>query len=183
MLNKKIPVIPYYSFVDRSAAGSISYAESCGKMNEQQPLLIYDISPEQVKALLPDQSGYKIIDANASAAFCRGCFGCWLKTPGCCVIKDRLQTIAAQIGCCKEVIILSRCCYGGFSSGVKRVLDRAIAVSLPFFTYRGGRVHHICRYKKHLRCAFAFMVCKAILIGIRRSGWQRQIGSIKDFQQ
>jgi len=67
-----------------------------------------------------------------------------------------LQTIAAQIGCCKEVIILSRCCYGGFSSGVKRVLDCAIAVSLPFFTYRGGRVHHICRYKNHptLRICF-----------------------------
>lgn len=125
-------------------------------MNDQQSLLIYDISPELVKALLPDQSGYKIIDANASAAFCRGCFGCWLKTPGCCVIKDRLQTIAAQIGCCKEVIILSLCCYGGFSPGVKRVLDRAIAVSLPFFTYRGGRVYHICRYKNHptLRICF-----------------------------
>lgn len=125
-------------------------------MNEQQVLLIYDISPEQVESLLPDQSGYKIIDANASAAFCRGCFGCWLKTPGCCVIKDRLQTIAAQIGCCKEVIILSRCCYGGFSPGVKCVLDRAIAVSLPFFAYRGGCVHHICRYKNHptLRICF-----------------------------
>jgi hypothetical protein len=44
-------------------------------MNEQQPLLIYDIIPEQVKELLPDQSGYKIIDANASVAFYRGSFG------------------------------------------------------------------------------------------------------------
>ena len=34
-------------------------------------------------------------------------------------------------------------------SRVKRVLDRSIAVSLPFFTYRGGRVHHPLRYKNH----------------------------------
>ena len=125
-------------------------------MNNQQPLLIHDLSQEQVKALLPNQSRYKIINANGSTAFCQGCFGCWLKTPGYCVIKDELRTIAAQIGYCKETVILSRCCYGGFSTGVKRVLDRAIAVSLPFFTYRGGHVHHICRYKNHPKLRICF---------------------------
>ena len=63
------------------------------------------------------------------------------------MMKDDLQTVGAQIGTCKKVIILSRCCYGGFSPGVKKVLDRAISLSLPFFTYRGGRVHHPLRYQ------------------------------------
>ena len=62
-------------------------------------------------------------------------------------MKDSLQTVSAQIGNAEAVIVLSRCCFGGFSPGVKRLLDRAIACSLPFFTYRGGRVHHPLRYQ------------------------------------
>lgn len=125
-------------------------------MNDLSSILIHDLNAAQLDALLPDRAGYHIIDANANAAFCQGCFGCWLKTPGSCVIKDRLQNISTEIGHCKEVVILSRCCYGGFSPGVKRVLDRAIGVSLPFFTYRGGRVHHSLRYgnKPKLRVCF-----------------------------
>ena len=125
-------------------------------MSELFSTLIHDLSAAQITALLPDKAGYQIIDANANAAFCQGCFGCWLKTPGICVMKDRLQTISAKIGHCKEMVILSRCCYGDFSPGVKRVLDRAIGVSLPFFIYRGGGVHHSLRYgnKPKLRICF-----------------------------
>ena len=105
-----------------------------------ETLLIHDLTPKQLSAVLPDTSGYTIIDANRSAAFCQGCFRCWLASPGRCVMKDSLQTVSAQIGNAEAVIVFSRCCFGGFSPGVKRLLDRAIACSLPFFTYRGGRV-------------------------------------------
>ena len=108
-----------------------------------------------VMRLLPDTSGYAIIDANRSAAFCQGCFRCWLASPGRCVMKDSLQTVSAQIGNAEAVIVLSRCCFGGFSPGVKRLLDRAIACSLPFFTYRGGHVHHPLRYQNRP----AFLAC------------------------
>ena len=70
-------------------------------------------------------------------------------------MKDSLQTVSAQIGNAEVVIVLSRCCFGGFSPGVKRLLDRAIACSLPFFTYRGGRVHHPLRYQNRP----AFLAC------------------------
>ena len=109
-----------------------------------ETLLIHDLTPKQLSAVLPDTSGYTIIDANRSAAFCQGCFRCWLASPGRCVMKDSLQTVSAQIGNAEAVIVFSRCCFGGFSPGVKRLLDRAIACSLPFFTYRGGRVHALC---------------------------------------
>ena len=92
-----------------------------------ETLLIHDLTPKQLSAVLPDTSGYTIIDANRSAAFCQGCFRCWLASPGRCVIKDSLQTVSAQIGNAEAVIVLSRCCFGGFSPGVKRLLDRAIA--------------------------------------------------------
>lgn len=120
-----------------------------------ETLLIHDLTPKQLSAVLPDTSGYTIIDANRSAAFCQGCFRCWLASPGRCVMKDSLQTVSAQIGNAEAVIVLSRCCFGGFSPGVKRLLDRAIACSLPFFTYRGGRVHHPLRYQNRP----AFLAC------------------------
>ena len=110
-------------------------------------IFIHDLIPTVLSAVLPDTSGFFVIDANKKAACCQGCFRCWLASPGQCVMKDDLQTVGAQIGTCKKVIILSRCCYGGFSPGVKKVLDRAISLSLPFFTYRSGRVPHPLRYQ------------------------------------
>lgn len=110
-------------------------------------IFIHDLTPVLLSAVLSDTSGFSVIDANKKAACCQGCFRCWLASPGQCVMKDDLQTVGAQIGTCEKVIILSRCRYGGFSPRVKRVLDRAISLSLPFFTYRGGRVHHPLRYQ------------------------------------
>ena len=101
-----------------------------------ETLLIHDLKPKQLSAVLPDTSGYTIIDANRSAAFCQGCFRCWLASPGRCVMKDSLQTVSAQIGNAEAVIVLSRCCFGGFSPGVKRLLDRAIAQSAVFHLSR-----------------------------------------------
>lgn len=110
-------------------------------------IFIHDLIPAVLSAVLPDTSGFTVIDAARKAACCQGCFRCWLASPGQCVMKGDLQTVGAQIGTCKKVIILSRCYYGGFSPGVKKVLDRAISLSLPFFTYRSGRVHHLLRYQ------------------------------------
>jgi len=115
--------------------------------NSTSTICIHDLTPILLSAVLPDTRGFSVIDANKKAACCQGCFRCWLASPGQCVMKDDLQTVGAQIGSCEKLIILSRCCYGGFSPGVKRVLDRAISLSLPFFTYRGGRVHHPLRYQ------------------------------------
>lgn len=118
-------------------------------INNTGSVLLHDLTPSQLAAVLPDPDGYTVIDAAQKTAYCQGCFGCWLKTPGQCVIRDSLQNISAQMGSCREMMILSRCCYGGFSPAIKKVLDRSIAVSLPFFTYRSGRVHHPMRYREH----------------------------------
>nr|WP_325195990.1 flavodoxin family protein [uncultured Oscillibacter sp.] len=110
---------------------------------------------------LPNLAGWQfpenwlIVDAKQRAAPCQGCFNCWLKTPGMCSMKDSFQHIGAAIAQSNEVVLVSQCCYGGFSASVKRVLDRSISISLPFFTYRAGRVHHIPRYRN----APALTVC------------------------
>lgn len=75
-----------------------------------------------------------------------GCFGCWLKTPGACVIRDKYGDMGEYLSKCDEVIIISKCVYGGFSPFVKNVLDRSISYVLPFFKINNGEMHHQRRY-------------------------------------
>lgn len=110
-------------------------------------MIIHDLTGDELSQLIPETEKYLIIDANIKAAHCKGCFGCWLKTPGKCVFKDRFQNIGAAMAQVETIFVISRNCYGGYSPGVKKVFDRSISASLPFFTYRGGRIHHFCRYK------------------------------------
>ena len=110
--------------------------------NEEKTLLIHDL-PSLDGWHLPEN--WLVVDAKAKAAPCQGCFGCWMKTPGTCVLKDGLQHLGSVIAQSHELILASRCCYGGFSPEVKRAMDRSISDSLPFFTYRGGKLHHILR--------------------------------------
>lgn len=110
-------------------------------------IIIHDLIDDELLQLIPATEKCLMIGANTKAANCMGCFGCWLKTPGKCVFKDALQYIGAAMAQGKEIIVVSRNCYGGYSPGIKKVLDRSIASNLPFFTYRGGKIHHSCRYK------------------------------------
>jgi len=51
---------------------------------------------------------------------------------------------------CKEITLVSKCCYGGFSPFVKNVLDRSISYIHPHFVIRNGEMHHRRRYKNHI---------------------------------
>lgn len=88
-----------------------------------------------------------VINANDKAAPCQGCFKCWLKNAGYCFISDNLQHVGGIIGSSDTITIISKLTYGCYSSSVKRVLDRGISNSLPFFTYRNWETHHVKRYK------------------------------------
>ena len=70
---------------------------------------------------------HKIIKPQQSIHHCIGCFGCWIKTPGRRVIHDGYEDTGIEMGRCKELILISRCCYGSVSPFVKMVQDRAIS--------------------------------------------------------
>jgi multimeric flavodoxin WrbA len=50
------------------------------------------------------------------------------------------------LGNSEETILISQNCYGGYSEQVKKLLDRSVPASTPFFTYRSWKVRHIKRY-------------------------------------
>ena len=107
-------------------------------------LIIHDLSKEQWEALaFPLKEETKIIDNSGKI---KKCFGCWLKTPGRCVIPDEYQRMGELAAKAEELTIISKCSFGSYSSFVKNVLDRSISYVLPFFEIREGEMHHRKRY-------------------------------------
>jgi multimeric flavodoxin WrbA len=82
---------------------------------------------------------------------CLGCFGCWIKTPGECVIGDAAKDIVKKLVHCDLTVFVTPIVFGGYSYELKKILDRQICRELPFFTKVNGEVHHQPRYAKHAR--------------------------------
>ena len=82
-------------------------------------------------------------------ADCLGCFGCWIKTPGECVIDDAAKDIAKKLMHTDLTVFVTPIVFGGYSYELKKILDRQICRELPFFTKVHGEVHHQPRYSKH----------------------------------
>lgn len=112
-------------------------------------LVIHDLSKEGWEKLADQYADYEVISNTGKISPCVGCFGCWIKTPGKCVIKDEYSDLGKRISQAEELVLISKYTYGGFSSFVKNVLDRGISYMLPFFEIRNGEMHHKPRYKNH----------------------------------
>ncbi len=83
--------------------------------------------------------------------YCTGCFGCWMQTPGVCIIPDAGQEIAKAFIQSDLVIFLTPVTFGGYSSELKKALDRIICILSPFFMKVGGEIHHRPRYERYPR--------------------------------
>jgi len=81
-------------------------------------------------------------------ADCVGCFGCWIKTPGRCIIRDEADDIARALVNSNCAIFLSPVTFGGYSSELKKALDRSICLAQPFFRKVHGETHHVPRYDR-----------------------------------
>ncbi len=87
---------------------------------------------------------------------CTGCFGCWTRTPGACVLRDRCSEVPSLMARAEELVLVSPVAYGGYSRNVKAVLERSIGYLLPFFRMADGEMHHALRYPGALRLAAHF---------------------------
>lgn len=63
---------------------------------------------------------------------CLGCFSCWSKTPGECVIKDDMQEIYKKIEASDVIIESFPLYFFGMPSGVKAMTDRCLPFMLPY---------------------------------------------------
>ena len=74
-----------------------------------------------------------------------GCFGCWTKTPGKCVIRDDATKVYPCIASSEKVLYVSKVKYGGYDTVMKTMLERAIPVQQAFIRIHNGETHHVQR--------------------------------------
>jgi multimeric flavodoxin WrbA len=78
--------------------------------------------------------------------FCTGCWGCWVKTPGECVIDDYSREVCRDVINSDLVIFLSPVILGFTSALLKKTQDRLIPLIHPHIVMVNGESHHKKRY-------------------------------------
>ena len=119
-------------------------------------LVIHDLDTAAWEALRRDYEGWRVVSDRGTIRPCTGCFCCWNKTPGQCVLKDGYEHMGALLHEAEEVHVISRYTYGGFSGFVKNVFDRCLGYVLPQFGVVGGETHHRKRYAEDKPFTFIF---------------------------
>lgn len=95
---------------------------------------------------LAEKEGNTYIDLSALKIHnCIGCFGCWTKTPGCCVIRDDAVKVYPLIAKSQKVIYASRIYCGSYDTVMKTMLERAIPIQKAFIRLYHGETHHVQR--------------------------------------
>ena len=119
-------------------------------------LVIHDLNETEWEAFRQDYDGWDAVSDNGTIRPCIGCFSCWHKTPGECVIKDGYENMGKRIHQADEITVISRYTYGGFSGFVKNVFDRCLGYVLPQFEVVNGETHHQKRYAEDKPFTFIF---------------------------
>lgn len=89
---------------------------------------------------------YKYFDLSTmKIANCMGCFGCWTKTPGRCVIRDDATRVYPYIAASNMLLYVSRLKYGGYDTVMKTMLERAIPIQQAFIRIYHNETHHVQR--------------------------------------
>jgi multimeric flavodoxin WrbA len=115
----------------------------------------YNSAAETICALIIEElerNGFeveKIVLRDKNVAACQGCFDCWLKSPGECKMADDGRETAKEMVSNDLIIHFTPITFGGYSSELKKVVDRFIPIIKPYITKRNGETHHRYRYKKY----------------------------------
>ncbi|MBN3035965.1 MAG: flavodoxin family protein [Bacteroidales bacterium] len=77
---------------------------------------------------------------------CTGCWGCWARTPGECVIPDETIQIRQAAIVSDRLIFASPLIMGFTSALLKKVQDKMIPLLLPYIELVNHECHHRKRY-------------------------------------
>lgn len=94
-------------------------------------------------------------DAQSITA-CIGCWNCWLKTPGRCVMKDQMAEHYHDYVNSDTVILLMSTAQGFIDHQAKAFFDRTIPHYHPYIEIIGGECHHVARYASYPDMVFFF---------------------------
>lgn len=78
---------------------------------------------------------------------CKGCYACWTKTPGKCILKDDMGELIDKYLAADLIVWSFPLYYYGMPSKLKAFLDRMLPTNLPFMSEReDGGCGHVPRY-------------------------------------
>ena len=86
---------------------------------------------------------------NIDVRYCIGCWGCWLKTPGECIVADGSRDICREYINSDLVLFASPVIMGFTSALLKKAHEKLLPLLHPYFELVQGEVHHIARYDKY----------------------------------
>ncbi len=85
-----------------------------------------------------------------SIKHCMGCFACWIKTPGKCIIMDDMKELLEKV-MSSDIVVYACPIYVGDVPGImKDFIDRCLPLEKPNFSKnKDGIVNHVPRYDKY----------------------------------
>jgi multimeric flavodoxin WrbA len=92
---------------------------------------------------------WKLELRNMDINYCTGCWGCWVKTPGKCVIHDDSDIVCDKAIYSDLVIFASPLIMGFISAVLKKTMDRLIPLLHPYIEFVEKECHHRKRYDKY----------------------------------
>ena len=81
--------------------------------------------------------------------YCIGCWGCWVKTPGECIVADGSRDICRECINSDLVLFTSPVIMGFTSALLKKAHDKLIPLIHPYLEFVQGEIHHLARYDKY----------------------------------
>ena len=114
--------------------------------------MIHDLEHDKFNSILQYlPQNIKIISKEMDNIYpCIGCFKCWLKTPGKCVIDDDYTYIPKYMKENNLIVFISEIKFGCYTSYIKNVIERSIGFILPFMYKINNETHHPSRYKNNV---------------------------------
>jgi multimeric flavodoxin WrbA len=87
---------------------------------------------------------------------CTGCWNCWLKTPGICVMRDQMAECYPDYINSDTVILLMDTAQGFINHQAKAFFDRTIPHYHPYIEMIEGECHHVARYERYPDMVFYY---------------------------
>ena len=107
-------------------------------------LILSDTNIENLEKDLANKNIYFNLDRKKITT-CIGCFGCWVKTPSKCIMRDDAIEIYKYLAKSDKVIYISKIKYGSYDTIMKTFLERSIPIQQAFIRLHNGETHHVQR--------------------------------------
>jgi len=73
---------------------------------------------------------------------CTGCYNCWIKSPGSCVIRDDQVMIYQKIAAATELVFVTRVKYGCYDVPMKIMIERCLPLFQAFLKIHKEETRH-----------------------------------------